>query len=339
MRSYLEINLNKLKSNVDEINKSIKKPIIAVVKSNAYGHGLIPITKCLIEKGIKSFCVATSAEALTLRHYFKDISIILFEPSFNFKTLFENRITLSICSLQYLKKIISTKLSFNIHIKIDTGLNRLGIKKEDLAECIELIKKSRLVLRGVYTHLSGPNNYQNQKELFKSILPYFKDFSNLQIHINSSSYLFDDSFSTHYRIGLALYGLLDLPHIFLQPILSLKSPIYRISKVKKNEYVGYHNKGIIEENGYLYTIPLGYADGWLKERKTLGYNNNNYFKQVGETCMDLLMLFSKEFIPENEIIEIIGEHINIIDLSSFYKESIYQIVSNLSSRLERKYIL
>ena len=70
MRSYLEINLNKLKSNVDEINKFIKKPIIAVVKSNAYGHGLIPITKCLLEKGIKSFCVATSAEALTLRHYF-----------------------------------------------------------------------------------------------------------------------------------------------------------------------------------------------------------------------------------------------------------------------------
>ena len=339
MRSYIEVNLKKLKENVDEINKLIKKPIIAVVKSNAYGHGLIPITKCLISKGINSFCVATSEEAINLRNNFKDISIILFEPSTNFKILFQNRIILSVCSISFLKKIISTKLPFNIHIKIDTGLNRLGIKKNEINECIELIKKSRLILRGIYTHLSGTNNYQHQKEEFKSILPYFKSFSNLQIHINSSSYIFGESISTHYRIGLALYGLLDIPHIFLQPIISLKAPIYRVVKVSKNELVGYNSRGLIKENGYLYTIPLGYADGWIKERITLGYSGNIYFKQVGETCMDLLMFFSKEFIPENETIEIIGEHINIIDLSSFYKESIYQIVSNLSPRLERKYIL
>lgn len=339
MRSYIEVNLKKLKSNVDEINKIIKKPIIAVVKSNAYGHGLIPITKCLIEKNINSFCVATFEEAINLRNNFKDISIILFEPSINFKVLFQNRIILSICSLTYLKKVISTKLPFNVQIKIDTGLNRLGIKPNEIKECLELIKKSRLILRGIYTHISGIDNYQHQIDIFKSILTYFKDFSNLQIHINSSSYLFDDSFSTHYRIGLALYGLLDHPHIFLQPLLSLKSPIYRVIKVNKDEVVGYHSQGIIKENGYLYTIPLGYADGWTKGRITLGYSNNIYFKQIGETCMDLLMLFSKKYIPENEIIEVIGDNINLLDLSSFYKESIYQIVTTLSSRLERKYIL
>ena len=155
MRSYIEVNLKKLKSNVDEINKIIKKPIIAVVKSNAYGHGLIPITKCLIEKNINSFCVATLEEAINLRNNFKDISIILFEPSINFKVLFQNRIILSICSLTYLKKVISTKLPFNVQIKIDTGLNRLGVKPNEIKECLELIKKSRLILRGIYTHISG----------------------------------------------------------------------------------------------------------------------------------------------------------------------------------------
>ena len=141
---------------------------------------------------------------------------------------------------------------------------------------------------------------------FKSVLPYFKEYKNLQIHINSSSYIFKDDVSTCYRIGLALYGLVNISYLNLHPILTLKSPVIRVLPVEENTIVGYHNKGIIKEEGYLYTIPLGYADGWINSRLTLGYKNNIYFKQVGETCMDHLMLFSNKKINHNEEIEIIS---------------------------------
>lgn len=338
MRAYLEIDLSKLKENFYEIKKHVNKPFIAVVKSNAYGHGLIPITNTLINLGVSSFFVATLEEAILLREHFPKISIILFEQSSNFKLLYQYKITLAVCSLSYLKKVISSRYRFPIHLKIETGFNRLGIEKEDIEKTISLLKKSPIILKGLYTHISSLKEYPNQLKEFKSIVSLFKDFPSLQIHMNSSYYLNNDNFSTHYRLGLALYGLLDDPKFNLQPLISLKSPIVRVKKVYKNELVGYQNLGVIKEDGYLYTIPLGYADGWVKGRLTLGYCNNIYFKQVGETCMDLMMLYSKNYLQENSIIELIGEHINIIDLALFYKESIYQIVSLLSSRLERRYL-
>ena len=338
MRSYLEVNINTLIENYQNIRKYLNKEIIAVVKSNAYGHGIIKITETLVQQGVNSFFVATLDEAYTLRKYFNHINILLLEPAKDFKRLYANRITLCVTSKEYLKEIIDSKLPFRIHLKIETGLNRLGIQNNDLNEIVDSIKRNKLILKGVFTHLSSTNEYKNHYTKFKTALKYFNDFKNIQIHINSSSYIFKDDISTHYRIGLALYGLINIAYLNLKPILTLKSPIIRVISVKENTYVGYHNIGIIKENGYLYTIPLGYADGWIKSRLTLGYTNNIYFKQVGETCMDNLMLFSTKKINYGDEIEIISKNIDILNLSVFYKESIYQICSLLSPRLERRYI-
>ncbi len=337
MRSFIEVNLKNLEENYTNIYNYLKKDIIAVVKSNAYGHGIIPITNTLINCGVKAFAVATFEEALLLRKHFKNITIILLEPSLEFKQLFINRITLSISSISYLKKVIATNLSFPIHLKLETGLNRLGIYLSQEKECIKLLEKSNLIIKGVYSHISSNTDYQSEIYLFKKMIIPFKDIPNLQIHISSSHYLIADGFSTHYRVGLALYGLLENSIVPLKPLLSLKAPIIRVKKVNKNESVGYYNHGIVTSDGYIYTIPLGYADGWIQSRKTIGYNNF-YLKQVGDTCMDLLMLYSPNFIKENEMINIISPEINIFDLSKFYNESIYQIVTLLSPRLERRYI-
>lgn len=336
MRCQLTINLSTLKKNYESIKNYLKKPIIAVVKSNAYGHGIIPITKTLISLGVKSFIVATIEEALILRSTFNQIQIILLEPCENFQLMYSNRITPSIGSINYLKKLIATNLSFPIHLKIETGLNRLGIIEDELEECIRLINKSKVLIKGIYTHISSEENYQHQYLKFKKALSYFESLNNVMIHINSSHYIFENQLSTHYRIGLALFGLEKHPLIELKPLITLKAPIYRVKKVFKNESVGYHNQGKITCDGYLYTIPLGYADGWLPNRKTIGYYSS-YLKQVGNTCMDLMMLFSNEYIPEGKYIEIISESISIFDLSIYYDESLYQIVTMLSPRINRIY--
>ena len=337
MRSIIEIDLNVLEENYTAIYNYLKKPIIAVVKSNAYGHGLVPITNALIHMGVTSFAVATLEEAIILRRNFNSITIILLEPSTEFSKLFSYRITLSVSSMSYLKKVIESNLYFPIHLKLETGLNRLGIYSSQLNECIKILEKSKLSIKGVYTHISSENDYQSQLYLFKKMIIPFNDINNLQIHISSSHYLVPDGISTHYRIGLALYGLCETNVVNLKPILTLKSPIYRVKKVSKNESVGYYNLGKISEEGYIYTIPLGYADGWIQSRVTIAYHDN-YLKQVGQTCMDLMMLYSPKYIKENEMIEIISPNLNIFELSRYYNESIYQIVTLLSPRIERKYI-
>lgn len=337
MRCEIEIDLKRLEENYVAIENYIRKPLIAVVKSNAYGHGLIPIVSAMNRLGVHSFLVATMEEAILLRKQFQNISILLLEPCDDFRTMFSLKITPCVNSFSYLKQLIETNLPFPIHLKLETGLNRLGIYLSQEKECLQLIEKSRLSVRGVYTHIASEKSYQSQMYLFKKMLAPFSEIENLQIHVGSSNYLIPDGVSTHYRVGLALYGLMKHREIPLKPILSLKAPVYRVKKVIKGEEIGYHNSGIVKEDGYLCTIPLGYADGWIKERKTIGFHDA-YLSQIGETCMDLMMLFSKKYIEENRKIELISDNVDIFDLADFYGESIYQIVTLLSPRIKRTYL-
>ncbi|MDD7735688.1 MAG: alanine racemase [Bacillales bacterium] len=337
MRSIITINLNQLKANYSLLSNYLNKPIFAVVKSNAYGHGIIQITKSLAELGVKTFFVATIEEALMLRKYFNNISIVLLEQCTNFQTMYTNRIIPSVGTMSYLRKIISSNLSFPIQLKLETGLNRLGITNEEIIDTIKLINKSRISIKGIYTHISSKETYFNQLSNFKKMIIQFENKDSLQIHINSSNYLIKDNISTHYRIGLALYGLIKHSYLNLEPILSLKSPIYRIKKVKQGDKIGYHQSGIVKKDGYIVTIPLGYADGWIKNRKTVGYHQG-YLNQIGETCMDLMMFYSPNYISEDEFIEIISPNVSIFDLCAYYNESPYEIVTMLSPRIEKKYI-
>lgn len=337
MRAYLEIDLKQLEQNYLNISNYVKKPIMAVVKSNAYGHGLVEVSHKLYSLGVNFFVVATTYEALMLRKYLPNVTILLLEPSKDFKLLYQNHITLSIGSMSYLKKVIASRLPFNFHLKLETGLNRLGITQQEEDEAISLIKKSNLHIKGVYTHLISQKEYLRQEEIFKKMLIPLKTFSNLLIHLNSSSYIYKNSYVTHYRIGLALYGLIELPQISLQPIIKLKAPIYRAKKIYKNELIGYHNNGIAPSDGYILTIPLGYADGWNKKRKTIIFYHDNYLYQVGETCMDLMMIYSKNYIDEGEIIEIISPNLDIFKLGKLYQESLYELTTTLSDRLLRIY--
>lgn len=266
MRCKIEIDLKRLEENYAAIENYIRKPLIAVVKSNAYGHGLLPIVSAMHRLGVNSFLVATMEEAVLLRKHFRNIAILLLEPGEDFQTMYALRITPCVNSFSYLKQLIETRLPFPIHLKLETGLNRLGIYPSQEKECLQLIEKSRLSVRGVYTHIASEKSYPGQMYLFKKMLAPFSDIENLQIHIGSSHYLIPDGLSTHYRVGLALYGLMKHPEIPLKPILSLKAPVYRVKKVLRGEEIGYHNAGIVKEDGYLCTIPLGYADGWIKEK-------------------------------------------------------------------------
>lgn len=335
MRGTIEINLTKLKSNYLKVKEYANKEVIAVIKSNAYGHGILPVAKALVDSNCTSFLVATLEEALLLRTSNINARIIVLENTKNYFVIYRNNLSLSISSIEELKDVLSFNHPLKLQLKIDTGLNRLGLLPNEIDEVVLLLSKSKHIIEGIYTHIQDETTYEEQEKLFYESINKF-DLSNIKmIHINSSSYLHHHlSYTTHVRCGLCLYGYSSL--IDVEPILSLYVPIYRKIRVNKGDYIGYHKHASTPENGYLYTVPLGYADGWNKNYITFAYSNE-IMQQVGDTCMDHMMFFSTKDYNGNNL-EIIGPNLPLSILNKYNFSSPYEVISSLSPRIIRKYI-
>lgn len=330
MRSYININLNRIKTNIKEIRKINNKQILAVIKSNAYGLGLIEIAKFLEKENISFFVVSTLLEAITLRKNNIRSSILVLEKSDNYQTYLRYNLIYSLYDLTSLKEIIIKKIPLRMHIKFNTGLNRLGIEENELEELINLIKNNKVNIEGIFTHIADENTYNKQLEKFEFFAKNLSFINKLLIHIDSSRFIDKNNFSNAIRIGLSLF-------IGKENALSLHSPIIKIKEVNKDELIGYHEQEKTPSKGYILTIPLGYADGWNYQRRTIGYIDNHKVQQIGETCMDHMMFFSKDKI-KSPTIELIGDNITIDYLSTIYEESKYNILSTLSYRLDRFYL-
>ena len=328
MRSFLTIDLNKIKNNVEEIRSINNKNIIAVIKSNAYGLGLVEISHFLTSLQINYFAVATLEEAIILRKNNIKSNILVFEKSNDYLTYLKYNLTYVIYDLESLIEIKNKNIPLKLHIKIDTGLNRLGISINEIDTLKETINQ-KLNIEGIFTHIASVSTYENQLKIFESVINKLNNINFKMIHLDSSRFISKSNISSHIRVGLALYT-------FKETSITLTSPIIRIKEVKKGEKIGYSNQEETLSKGYILTIPLGYADGWNKDRRTIGYLDNKRIQQIGETCMDHMMFFSQDK-PNNSTIELIGDDLKLDYLESIYNESKYVIISSLSSRLERKY--
>ena len=218
-KAYLEIDLNKLESNAKEITSKYRqyKYFIGVLKSQAYGHGEY-VVNSLIKGGINYIAVSYIEEALKVREYNKDIPILCLQPIFidDINIAVKNHITITVDSLDYLKDVISkAKGKINIHLKIDTGMNRLGFKnKEEIKEASELIESCEYTnLEGIYTHMAYvglfDNGYDRQIERLKDLTSLI-DLNKIEIiHIASSVIMISHDklpFVNGVRPGIALYG-------------------------------------------------------------------------------------------------------------------------------------
>ena len=371
-RAWAEISLSALEKNIRAIKSTLfrETSLMAVIKANAYGHGEDGILKKLCECGVKYFAVSNLDEAVSVRSHCPEGEILIlgYTPPEFADELVENNIIQGVLSLDYAGELCkNAKAAVRCHIKIDTGMGRIGLKYRAPEECAveirNILSLDKLSVEGLYTHFAAAAaddeescEYTERQadfiirtyDLLKSegiVLPHlhFLNSAGLCYHNNKRS--------TLARAGIIMYGLhpnypLKLP-IEVEPVMTLKAVVSQVKELGKGDSVSY---GRIyrapEDNIRAATVTVGYADGYsrLLSEKAEVLVNGKRCPVIGRICMDQLVLDVSHAgnVREGDIVTLIGrdgnEEITADELASLYGTIGYEVVCGISKRVPRIYV-
>ncbi|KMY52170.1 alanine racemase [Peribacillus loiseleuriae] len=362
--TWAEVNLDNIYENIINLRKhlSSQTKLFAVVKANAYGHGDVDVAKTALYAGADYLAVAFLDEALALRKkgILAPILVLGVTRPESVKIASEERITLTIFQddwIQQAKSYLQGEDVLYVHVKCDSGMGRLGVRNRMELEAIEgsLLEDSRFVFEGIYTHFStadslNENYYHKQLGVFQEMLSWLKTKPQL-IHASNSaaSLRFPESTFNAVRMGIAMYGLTpsvemkELLPFPLRPALSLKTRIVNVKELKKGESVSYGATYTAAGNEWIGTLPIGYADGWI--RKLQGQEvlvNGEKAPIVGRICMDQCMIKLPENTPINTEVTLIGkdngQEISVDEIAEQLETINYEITCMIASRIPRVYV-
>ncbi len=372
--SFVEVNSASLRHNFSAVKSIVPKDahIMAVVKANAYGAGAIKASEIFLQEGANYLGVATLDEALELRSHFSKTPILIlgYSPNANASMLIDNDLSAMIFSLEqaevFSQMALRSQKRLKIHLKIDTGMHRLGL--EPNFKSIEIIKKIRalkgLEVEGIFTHLSNADakiktHAKNQMKAFNAFLEQLLDQKiefQYRHAYNSAGILSlcngnENRFLNLYRPGIMLYGFYPSNEMkkscptILKNVISLKAQIVQIRSVKKGEFIGYGEHFYTNEETLVGVLALGYADGLMR---ALGNRiqvaiNNQLAPLIGKVCMDqcFVKLNNIEAKEGDEVILFGDKSAKANDASEIamlLNTIPYETISTLSKRLERVYI-
>jgi len=370
-RTYALIDCNALENNVkDIVSKYPYKYYIGVVKANAYGHGDYSVNS-LIEGGVNYLAASSLEECLSLRKRNSSIPILCLEPiTYEYLNLCEtNNITITIPDLDYFNGL-DKSLNLKAHIKIDNGMNRLGFKdKNEVKSVVDCLDDSSIILEGIYTHFATSGmwdkHWDDGLDIFKEITSLI-DLSRIPIvHLGRSLTLVQHekpSFVNGIRLGIIMFGfaqklteptglrLIKRNHYIkkrgispvkltndlnLNTAFSLHSEIMCIKKVKAGEYVGYGAKYVADKDMVIGIMPIGFADGLLKQNEGLMVKiNNKEYPIIGELGMDMTSVKIDDSIKLHDEVIIYD---NISKRSKELGVSAYQLFTSITNRVPRIY--
>lgn len=363
--TWAEINLDNINFNLNNIKKILKEDtkICAVLKANAYGHGSVEIAKFLENKNIDYFAVARFEEAIELRENNIKIPILClgFVPEESLEYAIKNNITLTIYSLETAKKLnnISEKigLNTNIHIKIDTGMSRIGfdVSEESIDQIVKIANLKNLYIEGIYTHFAKSDEIDKdftykQANRFKFIIDNIeKRGINIPIkHVSNSAAIIDlpNLNFNMIRCGIILYGCYPSDEVIkdrlqLKPAMTLKTRVSHIKELEGDTGISYGLQYKTSKREKIATIPIGYADGFTRMQNNPKVSiNNEVFNVVGRICMDQCMVrIDKDIdIKIGDEVIIFGEsNINADDIAKDLGTINYEILCMVSRRVDRIY--
>lgn len=358
--AWVEINLESLAQNILEIKKGIPKDkkFMAIVKADAYGHGAAMLAQTMLASGVDMLGVSSVDEGLDLRNVKIKCPILVVGaiPLWAIESAARNDIAFSVFNEEHLKVCREvferTGIKPIVHVKIDTGMNRIGVRSEDAVEFIEQVRKSEyLRFEGVFTHLAAaeePEETEKQVSRWNSVIENI-DTSGLLIHIQNTAATFSYDFKSNMvRVGISLYGLYpDLPPKYnyrpkLKQIMGLKGRITNIHEVKAGEGVSYCHKFVAQEPTKVATIPIGYADGVSRSlsNKICGKINGQKVRQVGNITMDQMM-FDLSGVEANvgDVVTLLDDEDLTLDSWAEILDTInYELTCRLKVRLPRVYV-
>lgn len=328
--------------------------LMAVMKANAYGHRAFEVATHINQMGVKSFAVATIDEAIELRRYgiSGDILILGYTNPIRAKELHKYNLIQSIVDLNHAICLNEQEYYIKSHIKIDTGMHRLGFDANDIMSILQVFELKYLDIHGIFTHLCVSDSMvdedidftNRQIECFYKLIDLLskREIKIPKIHIQSSyGFLNYPELKCDYaRIGIALYGVLSSPNdttklqLDLRPVLSLKSQVTLIRKIQNGESVGYGRTFIANKDSIIAVLSIGYADG-LPRNLSCGRGNviiNGYLAPIiGRVCMDQLLVDITD-IPSVEvgsIATLIGKD----DLSELSASEVADVSGSIANEL------
>ena len=359
-KTILEIDLKALEHNFNVISSKLRSQtkFMAVVKANGYGSDSAEIAKRLVSLGVDYFAVAFVSEGIALRKSGIKTPILVLLPQVeSIKEIIKYDLEPSLYSFYFLDNLIDYLNSKEIekrpcHFKINTGLNRVGFNEKESEKAINKIKNCNAIkLVSIYSHLAATDDSQesnftiSQINLFKEISSNIKSQLSYSpiLHMSNTSgiYNYPDCEFDMVRSGIGLYGYNNELNKELRPVHTLKSIIAQIIEAKRGDSIGYNRAFFCEEQIRVGVIPLGHADGISRAFSKNAYVviNNKKAKVIGNICMDVFMVNLNGIKSEE------GDEVIIFDKENnaeFFAKTVgtisYEILTNLSKRIERKFI-
>ncbi|MFZ5753938.1 MAG: alanine racemase [Bacillota bacterium] len=369
---WAEISLPNIIHNYREVRRLVGPAVqvMAIVKANAYGHGAVEVAKSLDKAGADRFGVAIMNEAVQLREngIEKPILILGWTPKEDYRRALLNGITLTVFSLEEAQELsrISTEMAKKavIHLKIDTGMGRIGLRPNELSlkEIEKILSLPALEVEGIFTHMAKADEKdksftRQQLALFEQFVKEIEDKTGFKFkikHAANSAAIIDhpEAYFDMVRPGIMLYGLepsgeVELEKVSLKQAISLRARVSHVKEVPPGTPISYGGRFITKDNSLIATLPLGYADGY--SRLLSGQAQVIYRGQlapvVGRICMDQCMFDATGLEPQvkqGDMVTLIGhdgdKFISVDELAQKLGTINYEITCMISARVPRVYV-
>ena len=359
--TILEVNLNAVVENLNYYRSFLKPDtkMVCMIKADGYGAGAVEIAKTLQDHHVDYLAVAVADEGVTLRKAGITANIMIMNPEMTaFKTMFDYDLEPEVYSFRLLDALIRAArkegiTGWPVHIKLDTGMHRLGFDPEhDMEELIDRLKHQQAIIpRSVFSHFVGSDSDNFDAFSAEQFVKFDTASQQLQSafshkilrHMDNSAGIehFPERQMDMCRLGLGLYGVDPRTNRMLSTVSTLKTTILQMRHVPAGDTIGYSRKGKIDHDSVIAAIPIGYADGLnrhLGNRHCYCLVNGQKAEYVGNICMDVAMIDVTDIdCREGDQVEIFGEHLPVTVLSDITDTIPYEILTGVSNRVKRVY--